>query len=205
MENYTFNYVFMTKDLYSNAGFDESAADNVMYIRMSDTESQDVLSEKLVVRDDVLAVTYAANGMDRFRNLVSSLSAIVVVIIVFAGALAFVVMFNLTNINVNERIHELATIKVLGFFDGEVASYVYRENTISSLMGGAVGLIVGVWFEKFVIRTCEVDAVMFAPDIPAYCFFAAGGLTIFFALLVNVLLYFRLKKINMAESLKAIE
>lgn len=205
MENYTYNYVFMTKECYNGAGFDTPADDNIMYINMSDPSQEDSFAEALISRDDVLAVSYASGGTDKFRELVGSLSVIVVVIIIFAGALAFVVMFNLTNINVNERMHELATIKVLGFFDGEVASYIYRENTISALMGTAVGLVAGIFFEKFVIRACEVDIVMFAPDIPAYCFWAAGGITVLFAVIVNILLYFRLKKINMAESLKAVE
>ena len=172
---------------------------------MNDTSKENELSEALVERDDVLAVNYSSGGSDSFRTLVESLSFIVILVIVCAGALAFVVMFNLTNINVNERLHELATIKVLGFYDGEVAAYIYRENTISALMGMIAGLIFGVFFEGFVIHTCEVDSVMFAHDIPAYCFFAAAGLTIVFAIFVNVMLYFRLKKIDMAASLKSVE
>ena len=159
----------------------------------------------LLKNEDVLAVTYSEDGGDKFRDLVDSLSLIVVAIIASAGALAFVVLFNLSNINVNERIRELATIKVLGFYDGEVAAYIYRENMISTLMGTAAGLVMGIFLEKFVVKTAEVDAVMFAPGIPFYCFAAAAALTLLFALLVNVTLYFRLKKIDMAASLKAIE
>ena len=150
-------------------------------------------------------MTYSSGGGDKFRDLVDSLSLIVVAIIVSAGALAFVVLFNLSNINVNERVRELATIKVLGFFDGEVAAYIYRENILSTLMGTGAGLILGVFLEKFVVKTAEVDAVMFAPGIKFYCFIAAAAITLFFALLVNITLYFRLKKIDMAASLKAIE
>ena len=134
-----------------------------------------------------------------------SLALIVVAIIASAGALAFVVLFNLSNINVNERIRELATIKVLGFFDGEVAAYIYRENILSTIMGTGAGLILGIFLEKFVVQTAEVDAVMFAPGIAAYCFFAAAAISVFFSVLVNITLYFRLKKIDMATSLKAIE
>ncbi|MGN0598415.1 MAG: FtsX-like permease family protein [Oscillospiraceae bacterium] len=205
MENYTFNYVFISSGGFDKLGLDYELKNNVMFINMNDASKESELSEALVERDDVLAVSYSSSGSDSFRTLVSSLSFIVILVIVCAGALAFVVMFNLTNINVNERLHELATIKVLGFYDGEVAAYIYRENTISAFMGMLAGLVLGVFFEGFVRRTCEVESVMFAPDIPAYCFFAAAGLTAFFAVFVNVMLYFRLKKIDMAASLKSVE
>lgn len=205
MENYTFNYVFISSGGFDKLGLDYELKNNVMFINMNDTSKESELSEALVERDDVLAVSYSSSGSDSFRTLVSSLSFIVILVIVCAGALAFVVMFNLTNINVNERLHELATIKVLGFYDGEVAAYIYRENTISAFMGMLAGLVLGVFFEGFVRRTCEVDSVMFAPDIPAYCFLAAAGLTALFAVFVNVMLYFRLKKIDMAASLKSVE
>lgn len=205
MENYTFNYAFISSVGYDKLGLDYELKNNVMFINMNDTSKESEFSEVLVERDDVLAINYSSSGSDSFRTLVSSLSFIVILVIVCAGALAFVVMFNLTNINVNERLHELATIKVLGFYDGEVAAYIYRENSISAFMGMVAGLVMGVFFEGFVRRTCEVESVMFAPDIPAYCFFAAAGLTALFAVLVNIMLYFRLKKIDMAASLKSVE
>lgn len=205
MENYTFNYVFMTKELFNKLNFDYECDDNMLYVNLLDLSKEDELSEAIVDRDDILAVSFSSNGSSSFRTLVSSLSFVVILIIVCAGALAFVVMFNLTNINVNERIHELATIKVLGFFDSEVAAYIYRENLISAFLGMVFGLVGGIFFEKYVIKTCEVEVVMFAPDIPAYCFLAAAALTVIFALFVNVMLYFRLKKIDMAASLKSVE
>lgn len=205
IENYTYNYVYMTEECYNKAGFENELKNNIIYMNMSDTSQEETLSKALVSRDDVMAVTYAAHGGDKFRDLVISLTAIVVVVIGAAGALAFVVMFNLANININERIHELATIKVLGFYDSEVASYIYRENTISSLFGMIFGLFLGIFLEKFVVGEAEVDIVMFAPDIPAYCFAAAAGMTVLFTLIVNIFLYFKLKKIDMATSLKAIE
>lgn len=205
MENYTFNYAFISSGGYDKLGLDYELKNNVMFINLKDTSRESELSEALVERDDVLAINYSSSGSDSFRTLVSSLSFIVILVIVCAGALAFVVMFNLTNINVNERLHELATIKVLGFYDGEVAAYIYRENSISAFMGMVAGLVMGVFFEGFVRRTCEVEVVMFAPDIPAYCFWAAAGLTALFAVLVNIMLYFRLKKIDMAASLKSVE
>lgn len=206
-ENYTFNYAYMTVDTYSKAGFDEEYKSNIILLNMNGvtSENEDMLSSRLVKRDSVLAVSFSSGGGEKFRDLVSSLSLIIVVIIVSAGALAFVVLFNLSNININERVHELATIKVLGFYDGEVAAYVYRENILLTLMGTAAGLGLGVALEKFVIKTAEVDSVMFSAEIPWYCFLQAALLTFVFALAVNITLYFRLKKIDMATSLKAIE
>lgn len=204
-ENYTFNYAYMTHGAYESSGIKDELKNNILLINLTDISEEDTLSEVLVKNDGVLAVTYSSGGGDKFRDLVDSLSLIVVAIIVSAGALAFVVLFNLSNINVNERVRELATIKVLGFFDGEVAAYIYRENILSTLMGTGAGLILGVFLEKFVVKTAEVDAVMFAPGIKFYCFIAAAAITLLFALLVNITLYFRLKKIDMAASLKAIE
>ena len=204
-ENYTFNYVFMTRANYDTAGFDDEFRSNIILQNMNDISEEDELSTKLVGNDAVLTMQFSSNGGDKFRDLVSSLSMIIVVVIVAAGALAFVVLFNLSNININERVRELATIKVLGFYDGEVAAYVYRENVLLTLMGTAAGLILGIFLERFVVHTAEVDSVMFAPEIPLYCFLAAAALTVLFAVVVNVTLYFRLKKIDMATSLKAIE
>lgn len=206
-ENYTFNYAYMTAETYEKAGFDEPFKSNMILLNMNDvtSEAEDALSSRLVKIDSVLAVSFSSGGGDKFRDLVSSLSLIIVVIIVSAGALAFVVLFNLSNININERVHELATIKVLGFYDGEVAAYVYRENILLTLMGTIAGLGLGIALEKFVIKTAEVDSVMFSVEIPWYCFMEAALLTFIFALAVNITLYFRLKKIDMATSLKAIE
>ncbi len=206
-ENYTFNYAYMTSEVYNKAGFEDEYRGNMFLLNMTEVteENEDALSSALVKNDAVLAVSFSTDGGDKFRDLVSSLSMIIVVIIVAAGALAFVVLFNLSNININERVRELATIKVLGFYDSEVAAYVYRENILLTLMGTAAGLLLGIALEKFVIRTAEVDSVMFSVEIPAYCFLAAAVLTLLFSAAVNITLYFRLKKIDMAASLKAIE
>lgn len=203
-ENYTFNYAYMKPEAYEKTGLGE-LKNNILLMNMTDENESDKLSEILLEHEAVLGISYSSGGGDKFRDLVDSLALIVVAIIVSAGALAFVVLFNLSNINVNERIRELATIKVLGFYDGEVAAYIYRENVLSTIMGTGAGLILGIFLEKFVVQTAEVDAVMFAPGIPAYCFLAAAAISVFFSILVNITLYFRLKKIDMATSLKAIE
>ena len=122
------------------------------------------------------------------------------VLIFSAGALAFIVMYNLVNINVQERLRELATIKVLGFYNREVSAYIYRENNFAAFFGMLLGLGSGIFLERFVIATAEVEAVMFASDITPECFLMAV-----FTAIVNVFVFFRLKRIRMAEALKAVE
>jgi len=124
---------------------------------------------------------------------------------VCAGALAVVVLYNLANINITERVREIATIKVLGFYDGEVASYIYRENIISCVLGILLGNILGVFLHKFVVSTSEVDLVMFNRELVWWAYALGAVLTILFAALVNFVLYFKLSKIKMVESLKSVE
>ena len=133
------------------------------------------------------------------------MNLVVVLIIGFAGTLAFVILFNLVSISINERVRELATIKVLGFFDGEVSAYIYRENIISTLIGILCGMGVGVIFEKYVLLKCEVDSVMFNPDITAHCYIYAALITAVFSFIVNLFMHFRLMNIDMASSMKAVE
>jgi putative ABC transport system permease protein len=137
--------------------------------------------------------------------MVRSLNSIVFVMIISAGALAFVVLYNLTNINIGERIREIASIKVLGFYDLEVSEYVFRENIILTVMDTCVGLLGGIVLNKFVLQTSETDVVMFGREIYWYSYVLAAILTIAFAVLVNLLMHFKLRKISMIESLKSVE
>ncbi|MEA4854103.1 MAG: FtsX-like permease family protein [Christensenella sp.] len=203
-ENYTMNYVYMTPEYYSSV-FGHDAPVNAFVLNMTEGADLSALSEKLLSYDNVEGLSYANSTVKQFSDIVDSLGSIVLVLIISAGALAFIVMYNLVNINVTERMRELATIKVLGFYDGEVSAYIYRENTISAVIGMFVGLIAGVFLEKFVIATAEVDIVMFAPEIPFTAFLYAGALTMVFAFIVNFVLHFKLKKIDMVESMKSIE
>ncbi|MCM1578208.1 MAG: hypothetical protein NC078_05350 [Ruminococcus sp.] len=208
-ENYTFHYVYMNTAAYKKLfGNNAPDAPNMILINTGDTPEKSVrdeISAELIACDGVISASFTYDGTDSFRKLVSSLNLIVIVIILFAGLLAFVILYNLANININERVRELATIKVLGFFDGEVGAYIYRENTISAVVGMAAGLVLGIFFESFVIRTAEVDEVMFSPEIPPECFVLAAVTMAAFTVIVNAILYFRLKKIDMTSSMKAIE
>ena len=134
--------------------------------------------------------------------MLRSLNIVIVVLIVSAGLLAFVVLYNLNNINITERQRELATLKVLGFYDGEVASYVYRENMVLTVFGILAGVGIGAFLHGKVIRTVEVDMMMFGRSIFFRSFLYSGLITLAFALLVNGMMYYRLKKIDMIESLK---
>ena len=203
-ENYTFNYIYMSPTLYENI-FDETIKYNSFLANLNSGVSKDSLSNDLLAHENVLSVHYNTEGGNSFKDLVKNLDSIVLLVITSAGALAFVVLYNLANINVTERIRELATIKVLGFYDSEVSGYIYRENTISAILGMLLGLFVGVFFEKFVVSKAEVDMVMFSPNIPISCFVISGLLTLVFTLIVNAMLHFKLKKIDMASSMKAIE
>ncbi len=205
-ENYTFHYVYMNRQTYT-ALMGENEPDLIL-INTGDTPEKSVreeISSEIIACDGVISASFVYDGTDNFRKLVSSLNLIVAVIIIFAGLLAFVILYNLANININERVRELATIKVLGFFDGEVGAYIYRENTVSAVVGMAAGLVLGIFFEAFVIKTAEVDEVMFSPDIPSECFVLAAVTMAVFTVIVNAILYFRLKKIDMTSSMKAIE
>ncbi|MGN0639039.1 MAG: FtsX-like permease family protein [Huintestinicola sp.] len=202
-ENYTYHFVYMTSATY-NELFGEGTV-NTILLNTSENADQDEISSELISCDAVISAAFTVNGTDKFRKLISSLDLIVAVIVIFAGALAVVILYNLANININERVRELATIKVLGFFDGEVGAYVYRENTVSTIIGIILGLFVGIFFEHFVIVTAEVDEVMFSRDIPWFCYVLAAASMAVFTVFVNLLLYFKLKKIDMASSMKAIE
>ena len=122
-----------------------------------------------------------------------------------AGLLAFVVLYNLNNINISERRMELATIKVLGFYDGEVGAYVYRENILLTILGTIAGIVLGIILHKYVIFTTEVDLIMFGRQIYVQSYIYSILLTIAFSILVNFFMYFQLKKIDMVESLKSTE
>ena len=142
---------------------------------------------------------------DSFTDSMTSIDYAVVIIIVAAAALAFVVLYNLTNINITERMRELATLKVLGFYDRETSAYIYRENIFLTLFGIALGLVMGRFLHSWMVLTVEVDLVMFGRTAPPYAYVLAAALTVLFSAIVNVAAHFSLKKIDMVESLKTVE
>lgn len=203
-ENYALNYIYMTPTLYREV-YGEEPSYNMIYANIPDGVETSDLSTELLDDSDILGIAYSSDTMGRFVDTIGSLKSIVIVLIVSAGLLAFIVMYNLVNINVNERKRELATIKVLGFYDREVSSYIYRENNVAVLFGIILGLILGIFLEKFVVSVAEVDAVMFISDMAWWCYAVSALITAIFALIVTIVVHFSLKKIDMVESLKAIE
>ncbi len=158
-----------------------------------------------MARDEVLSVSYMHDIEKQLDDMLGSLNLVIVVLIVSAGMLAFVVLYNLNTINITERQRELATLKVLGFYDREVAEYVYRENILLTLIGALVGVGLGKVLHLFIIETVEVDAAMFGRiiNLPSYIYSLA--FTVAFSLIVNGVMFFKLRKIDMVESLKSIE
>lgn len=205
-ENYLYNYVYMTPEYYSDS-FNEDVKYNMINTEYSyDTEDErDKLAQTLLTIDGIASVTYTDSGIENFNTMLDTLNKVVYVLILAAGALAFVVLYNLTNINIAERTREIATIKVLGFYNREVSEYIYRENIILTVVGALVGLGLGVLLNGYVVQTVEIDIVMFGREIyfPSYLY--AIGITFIFAIIVNVLMYFKMRKIDMVESLKSIE
>ena len=205
-ENYAVHYFYMKESLFREFTGEETTHNAILTV-MTDpsAEAQEKISEKLVGRDGVLAVSFVRSVKETFGDMIANLDYIVVLVICSAALLAFVVLYNLTNINITERIREIATIKVLGFHDIEVSAYVFRENMLLTLMGAAVGLVLGIGLHRFVVSVAEVNTVMFDRTLPAWCFAMAFAMTLLFSLAVNGIMHFRLKKVSMVESLKSVE
>ena len=146
-----------------------------------------------------------AEMLEQYINVTDNLGYVVAVLIVSAGLLAFVVQYNLSNINITERTREIATLKVLGFYDREVSAYIYRENIILTILGTAAGLLLGTGLTRFVITTAEIDSIMFGRNIYFPSFLMATLLTFLFSFIVNWVMHYRLKKISMVESMKSVD
>lgn len=205
-EQYVVHYAYITPDLYERL-FGELPEPNQVLARavdLSDT-SRTAISERLLAQEGVTTVQYNDDVTRSFDDMLASLDTVVVVLIISAGMLAFIVLYNLTNINVMERRREIATIKVLGFYDPEVNAYIYRETAALTVMGSALGLGLGVLMTRWVISTVEVDIVMFGRSIHGPSFVYAAALTLLFALIVNLAMAPRLRSIDMVESLKSVE
>lgn len=206
-EHYASHYLYMTEELYETT-FGEAPEYNMIYFTnnvTSDDEAQAQFSEKMLSLDGVMAVMMNAGASSSFSDTVKIMDLVIIVLIVSAGALAFVVLYNLINVNITERIREIATLKVLGFYDREVSSYVFRENIILSVMGSAVGLLLGAGLCEYVVVTAEIDEVMFGREIHPLSFLWAFLITVGFSLVVNRIMTRVLKKISMVESLKSVE
>ena len=204
-ENYINSYVYMTPEYYSEL-FGKDCAYLTLLIKSGvSADKQDGMTREILATDGVVSASFSTFVIESFDNMIRSINYIVLVLIISAGTLAFVVLYNLTNINISERIKEIATIKVLGFFDREVNSYVCRETYLLSLIGTAVGLVLGVFLCRFVVYTAEMESVMFGRTIYPKSFVFAAVITVVFTVAVNLALTPRLKKVDMVESMKSVD
>ena len=205
-ENYVSNYVYMSAATYADAFGQEPEWNNILSQLSDDSQqARDAISTELLAMDEVASLTFTEDMMTQVLNMLNSINAVVVMIVVCAAVLALVVLYNLTNINVAERVKEIATIKVLGFYDREVSAYVMRETVALTIIGALFGLAGGIALHRFVIYTVEVDAVMFGRTIDPSSFVYSLALTMLFSLIVNLLMSRKLKHISMVESMKAPE
>lgn len=211
VENYVGNVAYLGRgclDELSRAGVSGAAEPSFSTVYASvgaDAAAREALSERLEATGLVSTVTFTDETVDMYRSMLSAVDLIVAVLIVSAAALAFIVLYNLTNINVSERVREIATLKVLGFRRGEVYAYIFREILILALIGDVAGLALGTWLEGFVVVTAEVDLVMFGRQIHPASYAYAFALTLVFAGLVMLAMRRKLDRVSMVESLKSVD
>lgn len=203
-ENYIFNYIYMTPNLYQSI-YGSAAEINILMLKTADNANTEDISTRLLSINGVNSVTMNEDELGEMNTVINNLYFIVVVMIIAAAILAFVVLYNLNNINISERRRELATLKLLGFYNSELAQYVYRENIILTLLGTLLGVGLGVVLHQFVMVTVETDIYMFGRELQWQSIAIAAVLTIIFAMIVNSIMYFKLKKVDMIESLKSVE
>lgn len=205
-ENYMGHYVYMTPPCYEKTFGEKPEYSSTAYTMKEDAESDlETLGNAILKYPAALSISYTSSTAGQVERMLGSLGAVIWVLIISAGMLAFVVLYNLNNINITERQRELATLKVLGFYDGEVSQYVFRENILLSFIGILAGAVFGILLHRYVITTVEVDAVMFGRNIKPISFVYSGIITFGFSMFVNMVMHFKLKKINMVESLKSVE
>ena len=205
MENYIYNYVFIGPGEYARMEGGQPAFSTYYAVTSSDAGERAQFNDAVRAIDGVKTVAYNDEVIDAYKSMLKSVGLIVIVLVVAAAALAFIVLYNLTNINITERQREIATLKVLGFTPREVSAYIYRETMLLSVIGCAVGLVLGVFMEGFVVVTAEVDQVMFGRTIHAASFVIAFLLTMLFTVLVMLAMRRKLARVDMVESLKSNE
>lgn len=205
-ENYMGHYLYMTPKYYEEV-YSEAPDYNCMFYKTADrtTEEAESIGEEILKVPGALSVSYTTDMRQQVDDMLGSLDIVIVVLIISAGMLAFVVLYNLNNISITERKRELATLKVLGFYNNEISAYVYRENVVLTLFGSLFGIVLGKILHQFIIVTVEIESVMFGRNIDLSSFIYSFLLTVVFSCLVNGAMYFKLKNINMVESLKSVE
>ena len=203
VKNYAMHYVYISPKLYREV-FGAEPLYKMAYLKI-DLSDEEAFKEKLISDKLFLGISFKGASAKSFLSSIDSLDSIVLLLIVCAGLLAVIVLYNLANINITERVREIATIKVLGFFDVETSAYIYRENLISMVLGILIGMGLGKLLHYFVVITSEVDIVLFNRELIWWAYIFGALLTVAFAIAVNIVLHFKLRRIDMVESLKSIE
>ena len=205
-EHYTGHFIYMTPSYYEQTLHADSEPNAyLMNFTSDDTDTCNAIFEKLLSMNGVVTTSRMRDTQDTYMHSMERVDFVVVIIILAAAALAMVVLFNLSNINITERQRELATIKLLGFYDKEVSAYVYRENIVLTVFGTLMGCFMGHWLHIYLVRSTEIDLMMFGRQTAPSAYVYAAILTMLFSVLVNVLAHFKMKKIDMVESLKSAE
>lgn len=204
-ENYVANLVYVGRGAWRSVS-PVTPVFSTIFCNVPDAgDVRATVSARLHDMTGVSTVTFSDEVINQYRHVLSVVDMVVVVLIVSAAALAFIVLYNLTNINVEERLREIAALKVLGFTKREVYAYIFREIMLLALMGDVAGMLLGIWLERFVITTAEVDYVMFGRSIHALSFVYAFALTLVFSALVMLVMRRKLDRVDMVESLKSVD
>ena len=206
-ENYLYNYIYLSPAFYEEL-YGEEPEYNELFLKFTEgtgSQEENELAQYLLEKDSVTSVSLVTSLQATVDDMMNALNLVVWVLIISAGLLVFVVLFNLNNINISERRRELASLKVLGFYDMEVAMYVYRENVFLTAFGILAGVFMGTWLHRYMILTLEVDMIMFGRNISPQSYLYSVLFTIAFAVFVNGVMYRKLKQIDMVESLKSVE
>ena len=206
-ENYIMHYIYMSPTLYEKL-YCEEPEYNTIYANtaeLNEDQENNLGKEILDSEENVSTIGFTSDTKDIFNDVMENMNFVVWILIVAAGLLAIVVLYNLSNTNISERIRELATIKVLGFYNKEVYDYVSRETIILTIIGILLGLLGGYVLTSYIIKTCELDILMFNPQVHVLSYIYGIVLTAVFAAIINVTTYFALKNIDMIESLKSVE
>lgn len=205
-EHYTGHFIYMTPGYYERTfGTPAETGAYLLTLESDDEELCSALFEELLSLNGVAATTRMRDTQDTYQHSMERIDFVVVIVILAAAALAVVVLYNLSNINITERLRELATIKLLGFYDGEVSAYVYRENIVLTVIGIAVGILMGHYLHTWLVLSTEIDLMMFGRETDPKSYLYAAVLTALFSFLVNLIAHFKMKKIDMVESLKSAE
>lgn len=204
-KNYFKHYLFINTATFVNSGGEYNPNMVILKTKELSKEEQDDLARNLLSTKKVINVTYKSQAKDNASNMLKSLNSVVIILILLASMLSFIVLYNLSNINIQERKREIATLKVLGFYNKEVDNYITKENIIITIFGIAIGLFAGYFLTMVTLSTVEIEAARFIRAIEPISYLYASILTIIFTIIVNIVAHFNLKRINMIESLKSVE